>query len=340
MPTHVVVDGSNLATEGRGSPSLKQLNEAVLAFMKEFPKAQVTVVVDASFGYRIDKKEAAEFSEAIANGELVTPPAGAVGRGDGFVLMIADKVNATVLSNDSYQEFHDHYRWLFDAGRLMGGKPVPHVGWVFVDRLPVRPKSDSVPRRGVPNKTAPIPRPTRPATSLRPPTPTRPPVRAAVKPASSSQSTTSAVNSLDQYETFVAKHDVGTKVRGTVESFASHGAYVRIGDVAGYLPLRLMKSPAPRTPREHVRIGEQLSLVVSGFNAARRSIEVSLLPVEKPTPAKSSRGARARSRASTRASAKPVGEAARPSAKSGNDAVRPSAKSRAARVLRRRRRPE
>ncbi|MFM8644840.1 MAG: NYN domain-containing protein [Actinomycetota bacterium] len=143
VPTHVIVDGSNLATEGRSTPSLKQLNEAVLAFMKEFPKAQVTVVVDASFGHRIDKKEAGEFSEAIANGELVTPPAGAVGRGDGFVLMIADKVNATVLSNDSYQEFHDHYKWLFDAGRLMGGKPVPHVGWIFVDRLPVRAMTET-----------------------------------------------------------------------------------------------------------------------------------------------------------------------------------------------------
>ena len=29
MPHHVVVDGSNLATEGRAMPSLEQLNEAV-----------------------------------------------------------------------------------------------------------------------------------------------------------------------------------------------------------------------------------------------------------------------------------------------------------------------
>jgi hypothetical protein len=37
MPRHVVVDGSNLATEGRSLPSLKQLNEAVLAFMEDNP---------------------------------------------------------------------------------------------------------------------------------------------------------------------------------------------------------------------------------------------------------------------------------------------------------------
>ena len=63
---------------------------------------------------------------------------GAVGRGDAFVLGIANKVNATILSNDSFQEFHGQYPWLFDEGRLIGGKPVPHVGWVFVARTPVR----------------------------------------------------------------------------------------------------------------------------------------------------------------------------------------------------------
>ena len=300
-PSHVVVDGSNLATEGRGAPSLKQLNEAVLAFMKEYPKTQVTVVVDASFAHRIDKKEAAEFSEAIANGELVTPPAGALGRGDGFVLMIADKVNATVVSNDSYQEFHDHYPWLFEQGRLIGGKPVPHVGWVFVDRLPVRVKTDAPPRRGIPNKTAPIPRPTsrppgRPAAAPAPRTSgasVRPTSSSKASPVSTSKaSAQSAVNSVEQFEAFAAKHAVGARVKGVVESFASHGAYVRIGDVAGYLPVRLMKSPAPRTPREHVKIGDALTLSVSDFNQSRRSIEVSLMPVEKQSASKATKPAK------------------------------------------------
>lgn len=300
-PSHVVVDGSNLATEGRGAPSLKQLNEAVLAFMKEYPKTQVTVVVDASFGHRIDKKEAAEFSEAIANGELVTPPAGALGRGDGFVLMIADKVNATVVSNDSYQEFHDHYPWLFEQGRLIGGKPVPHVGWVFVDRLPVRVKTDAPPRRGIPNKTAPIPRPTsrppgRPAAVPAPRTSgasVRPTSSSKASPVSTSKaSAQSAVNSVEQFEAFAAKHAVGARVKGVVESFASHGAYVRIGDVAGYLPVRLMKSPAPRTPREQVKIGDALTLSVSDFNQSRRSIEVSLMPVEKQSASKATKPAK------------------------------------------------
>ena len=43
-----------------------------------------------------------------------------------------------VLSNDSFQEFHEEYPWLFDASRLIGGKPVKGVGWVFTPRIPVR----------------------------------------------------------------------------------------------------------------------------------------------------------------------------------------------------------
>ncbi len=98
----------------------------------------MTVVVDATFGHRIAPSEVKEFDAAIANNELVAPPAGAIGRGDAFVLSIAKKAKATILSNDSFQEFHGEHDWLFDEGRLVGGKPVPHVGWVWVARSPVR----------------------------------------------------------------------------------------------------------------------------------------------------------------------------------------------------------
>ena len=55
MPArHVIVDGSNLATEGRSMPSLAQLDQAVREFMAENPNDVVTVIVDASFGHRID----------------------------------------------------------------------------------------------------------------------------------------------------------------------------------------------------------------------------------------------------------------------------------------------
>ena len=136
--SQLVVDGSNIATEGRTAPSLAQLDEAVSDFLREHHFDNVVVVVDATFAHRIDQSEREAYEEAVLAGELLTPPAGAVGRGDAFVLQIAERSGATILSNDSFQEFHATYEWLFSDGRLWGGKPVPGVGWVFVARVPVR----------------------------------------------------------------------------------------------------------------------------------------------------------------------------------------------------------
>jgi hypothetical protein len=302
-PKHVVVDGSNLATEGRTSPSLKQLHEAVLSFMNEYPDTKVTVVVDATFGHRIDKREVAEFNDAIDNNELVSPPAGAVGRGDGFVLTIAKKIGATVVSNDSYQEFHQDHPWLFDGGRLMGGKPVPLVGWVFIDRLPVRPSAAKSVKKASREANRPMPIPRTPPPNIKLAAKTK----AATTSSSASAATTStatqatnartkpaaAVNELAPFLEFVEKYKIGSKVKGVVESYSAHGVYVRIGDVLGYLPLRLMANPAPRSARDFVKIGQQVSLVVSSFTASRRSIDVGIVgpvtAVKKAVPVKKSK---------------------------------------------------
>jgi hypothetical protein len=304
-PAHVVVDGSNIATEGRSMPSLTQLNEAVMSFIEEHPGTAITVVVDATFGHRIDKKEAKDFEEAIANNELVAPPAGAVGRGDAFVLGIAQKANAAVLSNDSFQEFHGQYEWLFDEGRLIGGKPVPHVGWVFVDRVPVRgavSRQATGSRRGgrakkvartvseAANQPMPVPK-------TPPPGRTRTPLEDVAAVAAEATAGTSRgggeapsagrrgapkageiVNELIPFLEFVEHHPVGTSVNGTVESYSSHGAYVAIGEsgVRGYVPLRLMGDPAPTSARKVMAMGESVTLVVVSFAPQRRSIDCAL----------------------------------------------------------------
>lgn len=283
--THVVVDGSNLATEGRTEPSLKQLNEAVLSFMNEFPDTKITVVVDATFGHRVDRKERAEFDAAINNNELVSPPAGAVGRGDGFVLTIADKVKASILSNDSYQEFHDQYKWLFDEGRLIGGKPVPNVGWVFIQRLPVRKQSgresSTALRRAkaVRAPSRPMPVPKNPPPTARVATNSSKPIAQASKPSSNSKPTPK-LNEITAFLNFVEKNPVGTKLKGVVESYASHGVHVKVGEVLGYLPMQLMANPAPRSAREHVKLGASLNLVIVGYTPSRRSVELAVFGVE------------------------------------------------------------
>ena len=256
----------------------------------------ITVVVDATFGHRIDSKEVAEFDAAVSNNEIVAPPAGAIGRGDAFVLSIANKVNATILSNDSYQEFHGTHNWLFDEGRLVGGKPVPHIGWVFVNRLPVRGptsrKSVSEAKRGRPPKlksaspeaSQPMPIPASPppgatlqkpgrgrdsakqsaaaakhAAEQRPNGPAEPPKSSDDQRTEPTPRST-GTNDLLAFLTFVEHHTPGSSVNAIVENYSSHGAYVRIGDVKGYVPLSLMSDPPPRSAREFMKIGESITL--------------------------------------------------------------------------------
>lgn len=318
MPRHVVVDGSNLATEGRTMPSLKQLNDAVLAFLADHPDTVLTVVVDATFGHRIASSEVAEFDAAIENNELVCPPAGAIGRGDAFVITIAKKVNATILSNDSYQEFHGDEPWLFEDGRLIGGKPVPNVGWVFVPRTPVR---GPISRKAVkatkgghklretrhghrPTSLAnqPMPQPSAPPPRLRQasaPAAGRPEpagLDAAPSPAGSSATGPALaavpakhepVNDPMPFLVFVDAHPVGSVVDAVIEAYSSHGAYARAGDVRVYCPLRHMAVPAPRAARGVLKLGEVHRFEVVSYNSERRSVDVALpgvVAVAAPVP--------------------------------------------------------
>ncbi|MBS1847658.1 MAG: hypothetical protein JST73_05220, partial [Actinobacteria bacterium] len=296
-PKHVVVDGSNVATEGHSRPSLAQLDEAVSAFLDEYHPESFTVVVDATFGHRIPEAERPAFEEAILAGELVCPPAGAVGRGDAFVLKIADQADSVVFSNDSFQEFHGTYRWLFDEGRLIGGKPVPAVGWVFVTRTPVRgptsrkaTKEASARRRSTAKPAAkldvakvrvPGTKPKigdTPATAERTGSP--PPKRNAPK-ASSTVGERGAkrtpTNEPMPFLEFVEQHPVGSIIEAVVDRFSSHGAYVTFGALEAYAPLKLMGEPPPRRARDAVTVGESYRFEVHRFDAPNRGVDVALV---------------------------------------------------------------
>jgi hypothetical protein len=300
---HVVVDGSNIATEGRSLPSLKQLDEAVRAFLEENPTEQVTVIVDATFGHRIDAKERPEYEEAILAGELITPPAGAIGRGDAFILQVADRANASILSNDSFQEFHGGaYDWLFDEGRLIGGKPVPGVGWVFLLRTPVRGatsrravrersggasdgrSSRGGRTRGRRGRDTVAPATLRTATAPKPPEDPKEAVAAARQAAANAE----PVNELLPYIEFAGQHKVGTIVEGTVERFASHGAYVTASGASCYIGLKFMGDPPPRSAKDVLTLGETRAFVVYAFDPPRRGIDLALASksavVSKPAP--------------------------------------------------------
>jgi len=82
------------------------------------------------------------------------------------------------------------------------------------------------------------------------------------------------VNDVIPFLHFLEKHPIGSTVKGTVESYSSHGAYVQIGDVRGYVPLRLMGDPPPRAARDVMALGDQVSLEVMSVVASRRSIDL------------------------------------------------------------------
>jgi hypothetical protein len=329
LPRHVVVDGSNIATEGRSHPSLKQLDEAVRAFMAENPEHTVTVVVDATFGHRIDKQEVAAFDSAIDANELVSPPAGAIGRGDAFVLQIADKANAMVLSNDSFQEFHGEYEWLFDEGRLMGGKPVPHIGWVFVLRSPVRGPTSRRALRGAKKEavatggrrakkvasrpsaaaSAPMPVPKAPPPTRRKAADAEAAPAASAKPAASvdqKRKAQDALNPLLPFVEFVAHHPVGSPVDATVESFSSHGAYATAESVRCYIPLRYLGKPAPRSAREVLTLGATMPFTVVSIAAGRRGVDLAVPGFEPDgvVPAEAAPAKRAKKAVGKKAAAK------------------------------------
>jgi hypothetical protein len=268
---HVVVDGSNLATEGRTAPSLAQLTEAVDALRAEHPGVTLTVVVDASFPHRIDPSEREAYESAAAAGDLVSPPAGAIGRGDGFLLQIADRTGGAVVSNDSFQEFHGTYGWLFDTGRVIGAKPVPGVGWIFSLRTPVRGAKSRQAVRKAPQPAKLVADAIREASAdaLEPDTPKR--RRRRAKAASPG-----TVNDPDPFLRFVSTHPPGSEVEGRVDAYASHGAFVDVDGVRGYVPLTAMGDPSPASAREVLRKGETRRFVVQAFDAPRRGVELAI----------------------------------------------------------------
>jgi hypothetical protein len=331
----VVVDGSNLATEGRSTPSLAQLDEAVRAFHAERPNDEIIVVVDASFGYRIDESERKIFEEAEEAGEIVSPPAGAIGRGDGFLLRIADRIDADVLSNDSFQEFHGEYTWLFEEGRLVGGKPVPNVGWIFTPRTPVRG-----PKSRVATRDADRARRRAAAVTATPPEPTASAIAEATAEAISPEAPKSArrgrrrgsragpgagaaaegtghapeaINEPLPFITFIADHPLGTEVEGQVEGFTSHGAFVIAGGARCYAPVSALGDPPPRSAKEVLTKGETRTFVIQALDPPRRGIELALpglakvagAPTEETVEAEIDVGAQPVSEVEPEAPAKP-----------------------------------
>lgn len=328
MPRHAVVDGSNIATEGRSEPSLAQLRDAVAAFEDEFDFEIVTVIVDASFEHRVAKSEQKAARAAIDANEIITPPAGVIGRGDTFILQVADRAGAVVLSNDSFQEFHGTFSWLFDDGRLVGGKPIPGLGWVYVPRAPVRGPVSRRARANVDDEKPRAKRAAKKTTKRAAKTAAKSAVKTAAKAAKTAKAAKKTTkrpepsgpgaNAGDAWEAFRKRHPVGSRVKATVEEFSSHGAYADSGGVTIYLPLRLMADPAPRRARDVVSVGESRQFVIHRYDSERQGIDAGVIPFtgssDQPDEPSGTSGARTPRKGRTAAAKKAAKKSAKKAA--------------------------
>lgn len=137
----LVVDGSNLAWNGRpprlkgGKPSFAALEAAIRSLRFKYPERDLHVVVDATLRHDVELAERPRVEAAIAQGEVVQPPAGTEGRGDALVISIAEEVGGVIVSNDNFGPFQKVNPWLRESGRVMGATQSQGI-WVFNRRVP------------------------------------------------------------------------------------------------------------------------------------------------------------------------------------------------------------
>ena len=257
--------------------------------------------------------EQVAFKELEAAGDMVSPPAGSVGRGDAFILKIAERIGGIVLSNDSFQEFQGDHPWLFEEGRLIGGKPVPRVGWIFTARVPVKGSGRPAPVKKLaivlPDGKKPTigttltPKAAKPAPKAAKPTPTKtvkkadpaelavkapakkPTVKAPAKKAATSSPAAkrdrAPVNSEELFSTFLTRFKLRSHLEGTVVGFTSHGAIIEVAMdgqlVQCYAPTTSLGEPAPARARDVLKRGSTHKFRFSGVDKDRRIAELSLV---------------------------------------------------------------
>jgi ribosomal protein S1 len=76
--------------------------------------------------------------------------------------------------------------------------------------------------------------------------------------------------------TFVANHPIGSKFKGTVASFTSHGAHIDVDGMKAHVPLSRLGRPAPGKARDVLSKGETRDFVLVSLDGPRRRAELAL----------------------------------------------------------------
>ena len=78
------------------------------------------------------------------------------------------------------------------------------------------------------------------------------------------------------FQRFAKAYPLGATAEGTVEGFASHGAYVIVGGVRSYIPLSAMGDPAPNAARQVLDQGETREFVVDSIDWEREGLDLAI----------------------------------------------------------------
>jgi hypothetical protein len=78
------------------------------------------------------------------------------------------------------------------------------------------------------------------------------------------------------FQRFAKAYPLGATAEGTVEGFASHGAYVIVGGVRSYIPLAAMGDPAPNAARQVLDQGETREFVIDGIDWEREGLDLAI----------------------------------------------------------------
>ena len=140
-PEYAIVDGSNIAWEGRSKeagPSYAQLLEARQALEQKFPDRQISVVVDSPLRHQVDERERAAMDRDWHADRITVTPTGTTGGADALILEAAARTAAIVVSNDAFRRHHDEHPWIAEPERLYGAVRIAGL-WIFRQRATARP---------------------------------------------------------------------------------------------------------------------------------------------------------------------------------------------------------
>ncbi|NPD90092.1 MAG: hypothetical protein HGN29_15375 [Asgard group archaeon] len=106
----VILDGSNIAWEEKGSSDKPKINniEAMINRLSRANFKKIVTVADAALRYQIDNQR--RLDKLVKDGAMKMLPARV--DGDKFILRLAEEENAMIVSNDMFKEFRETASWI------------------------------------------------------------------------------------------------------------------------------------------------------------------------------------------------------------------------------------